>query len=99
MAGEAPPPRAEGPLTGRSVVITGGLEALSRDEAKRAVAAAGGKATESVSRKTSFVVAGRGAGLQAGQKAESLERPGRSTRRPSWPCWPGRRRRRSAEAG
>ncbi len=74
VAGEAPPPRAEGPLTGRSVVITGGLEALSRDEAKRAVAAAGGKATESVSRKTSFVVAGREPGSKLA-KAESLSVP------------------------
>jgi len=74
VAGAAPPPRADGPLTGRSVVITGGLEALSRDEAKRAVAAAGGKATESVSKRTSFVVAGREPGSKLA-KAESLGVP------------------------
>jgi DNA ligase (NAD+) len=65
---------ADGPLRGRSVVITGGLDAFSRDEAKRAVVRAGGKATESVSRKTSFVVAGRDPGSKL-QKAESLDVP------------------------
>jgi DNA ligase (NAD+) len=74
VAGEAPAPVGEGPLVGRTVVITGGLEAYSREEAKRAVAAAGGKATESVSRKTSFLVAGREPGTKLG-KAESLGVP------------------------
>jgi len=74
VAGEAPAPVGEGPLVGRTVVITGGLDAYSREEAKRAVAAAGGKATESVSRKTSFVVAGREPGTKLG-KAESLGVP------------------------
>lgn len=65
---------AEGPLTGMTVVITGGLEAFSRDEAKRAVVRAGGKSTESVSRKTSLVVAGRDPGSKL-QKAEGLGVP------------------------
>lgn len=65
---------AEGPLVGRTVVITGALDAFSRDDAKRAVVRAGGKATESVSRKTSFVVAGRDAGSKL-QKATDLGVP------------------------
>jgi DNA ligase (NAD+) len=56
------------------VVITGGLDAFSRDDAKRAVTRAGGKATESVSKKTSFVVAGRDAGSKL-QKAQELGVP------------------------
>jgi len=65
---------AEGPLVGLSVVITGGLEAFSRDDARRAVAEAGGKATGSVSRSTSFVVAGADPGSKL-QKAASLGVP------------------------
>jgi len=74
MRMDAPPPPADGPLSGRTIVVTGGLEAFSRDEAKRAVAAAGGKATESVSKKTSFVVAGREPGGKLA-KAEALGVP------------------------
>jgi DNA ligase (NAD+) len=74
MAGAALPAPADGPLSGRTVVITGGLEAWSREEAKRAVAAAGGKSNESVSRRTSFVVAGREPGTKLA-KAEALGVP------------------------
>lgn len=65
---------SDGPLTGMAVVVTGGLEALSRDEAKRAIAVAGGKSTDSVSKKTSFVVAGRDPGSKLA-KAEALGVP------------------------
>ncbi len=49
-------------LAGVTVVITGTLPGLSRDEAGEAVRAAGGKVTSSVSKKTDFVVAGENAG-------------------------------------
>ena len=51
-----------GPLTGKTVVITGTLPTLSRDEAEALVRTAGGKTAATVSAKTSFVVAGEAAG-------------------------------------
>jgi DNA ligase (NAD+) len=58
-----PAPRlAVGPLNGKIFVFTGELEAMSRDEAKEIVRAKGGKASETVSPSTSYVVAGPGAG-------------------------------------
>jgi DNA ligase (NAD+) len=74
MVSDTPAPPADGPLTGLSVVITGALERYTRDEAKRAVAMAGGKATGSVSRSTAFVVAGSDPGSKLA-KAESLGVP------------------------
>ncbi len=53
---------AEGPLTGLTVVVTGGLEGFTRDGAKEAIIAAGGKAAGSVSKNTDFVVVGENAG-------------------------------------
>jgi len=53
---------AKGPLTGQTVVITGTLPTLSREEAEARVRKAGGKAAASVSSKTSFVVAGEDPG-------------------------------------
>lgn len=47
-----------GPLTGQTVVVTGTLPTLSREEAEARIRRAGGKAASSVSAKTSFVVAG-----------------------------------------
>jgi DNA ligase (NAD+) len=49
-------------LAGVTVVITGTLDGLTRDEAAEAVRLAGGKAASSVSKKTSYVVAGENAG-------------------------------------
>ena len=58
--------RAEaGPLAGKTVVVSGTLEGFSREEAEDAVRAAGGKPAGSVSKKTDYLVAGPGAGLQA----------------------------------
>jgi DNA ligase (NAD+) len=45
-------------LEGMSIVITGSMEGFSRDEAKEAITARGGRAAGSVSKKTAFVVAG-----------------------------------------
>lgn len=59
------------PLLGKTVVLTGTLPNLSRDEAKALVEAAGGKVSGSVSAKTHFVVAGEAAGSKL-EKALSL---------------------------
>lgn len=50
------------PLSGKTVVLTGTLPEWTRDDARRHVLAAGGKVSGSVSRKTSYVVAGDQAG-------------------------------------
>jgi DNA ligase (NAD+) len=60
-----------GPLEGRTVVVTGTLPTLSRDEAHAMVRRAGGKTASSVSKKTSFVLAGAEAGSKL-KKAEEL---------------------------
>jgi DNA ligase (NAD+) len=59
------------PLEGRTIVLTGGLEALSRDEATEAAQAAGARVASSVSKKTDFVVAGESAGSKLA-RAEAL---------------------------
>jgi DNA ligase (NAD+) len=62
---------AEGPLDGQTVVLTGSLSALTRDEAKAKLEALGAKVAGSVSKKTSFVVAGAEAGSKL-DKAQEL---------------------------
>ena len=57
-------------LAGVSVVITGTLAGMSRDEAAEAIRAAGGKVTSSVSKKTQFVVAGENAGSKYDKAVE-----------------------------
>jgi DNA ligase (NAD+) len=59
------------PLEGSSIVLTGGLETLSRDDATAAAQAAGARVASSVSKKTDFVVAGANAGSKLA-KAEQL---------------------------
>jgi len=63
--------RQPGPFTGQSIVVTGTLENMTRDEAEERIISLGGKAASSVSKKTSFVVAGPGAGSKLA-KAEQL---------------------------
>ncbi|RMI35834.1 NAD-dependent DNA ligase LigA [Nocardia stercoris] len=58
-------------LEGLSIVVTGSLQTLSRDEAKEAILVRGGKAAGSVSKKTAFVVVGEAPGSKAA-KAEEL---------------------------
>lgn len=61
----------DGPFTGKTIVVTGTLPTLSRKAAEDLIAACGGKAAGSVSRKTSFVVAGEAAGSKL-TKAQEL---------------------------
>ena len=61
-----------GPLTGLTFVITGTLPTLSREEAKALIEEQGGKVTESVSKKTSFLVVG----VEAGSKLEKANKLG-----------------------
>ena len=65
---------SRGPLSGQTVVVTGTLPTLSREEAETRVRSAGGKAASSVSAKTSFVVAGENPGSKY-DKARSLNVP------------------------
>lgn len=62
----------EGPLSGKTFVITGTLPNMTRDEAKALILRAGGKVTGSVSGKTDFLVAGEKAGSKL-TKAQNLE--------------------------
>jgi DNA ligase (NAD+) len=61
-------------LEGLSIVVTGSLQGFSRDGAKEAILARGGKASGSVSKKTAFVVIGDSPGTKAA-KAEELGVP------------------------
>ncbi|HQW81934.1 MAG TPA: NAD-dependent DNA ligase LigA [Pseudomonadota bacterium] len=71
---EGEPLAAAGPLLGKTVVLTGSLSGLTRDEAKQRLETLGAKVSGSVSAKTSFVVAGTDAGSKL-DKALSLAIP------------------------
>jgi len=58
------------PLAGKTFVLTGSLPALTRDEAKDLIEAAGGKVSGSVSKKTDYVVAGEEAGSKLDKARE-----------------------------
>ncbi|MBI4347556.1 MAG: NAD-dependent DNA ligase LigA, partial [Elusimicrobia bacterium] len=71
---------AGGPLLGKSVVFTGELESMTREEAEELVRKNGGTATSSVSKKTGYVVIGRDPGSKAAKAAKlgvaTLDEPG-----------------------
>jgi len=66
--------RGPQPLAGKTYVITGTLEGMTREEAKAALEALGAKVTDSVSRKTTALIAGEAAGSKLA-KAETLGIP------------------------
>jgi DNA ligase (NAD+) len=67
-------PAAGGPLSGRTVVITGTLPGVTRDDAARRLESAGAKIASSVSKKTDYLLAGEAAGSKL-EKAKSLGVP------------------------
>jgi DNA ligase (NAD+) len=74
LTAEQPTVSLSGPLTGKTVVVTGTLTGFSRSEAEEAIRSVGGKAGDSVSRKTDYVVVGDNPGSKVA-KARDLGIP------------------------
>jgi DNA ligase (NAD+) len=76
--GVEPKPEAqvlrEGPLKGKTVVVTGSLKSFSRNQAEDLIEQLGGRSSGSVSKKTDYVLAGENAGSKL-EKARSLDIP------------------------
>jgi DNA ligase (NAD+) len=64
VADEPRKKRADGPLAGKTIVLTGGLESMTREEATKAAEDAGARVASSVSKKTDFVVGGSDPGTK-----------------------------------
>jgi DNA ligase (NAD+) len=72
MEQEGPAPGTEGPLAGKTFVITGTLPNMSRERAAEAIEQAGGKVTNSVSKKTDYLVVGADPGGSKFNKAQEI---------------------------
>lgn len=68
---QAPEQPTGGPFTGKTVVLTGGLDGLTREQAKEEIERRGGRISEGVSRRTDLVVSGAGSGSKL-KKAQEL---------------------------
>jgi len=71
---EGGPLPSEGPLAGKTIVLTGTMPTWSREQATEQILAGGGRVTTSVSKKTDYLVAGESAGSKL-EKAERLKVP------------------------
>lgn len=67
---DAPQRSNDGPLAGKTIVLTGGLASMSRDDAGAKLEALGAKVSGSVSKKTSIVIAGEAAGSKLAKAQE-----------------------------